>query len=364
MALLFFVVFIQNIVSFMTTKRIFVSNLWLRLVTVFFVLFIIFNAFSQQVGLIPEVVVEKALTEADFPIVSTSRSVASIQYDENEYKGVVRAIGDLQNDIDSVTGCKPGILTSGSSAGYEIIIGTVGKSRLIDQLIASKKLNAKDLKGKWESFVMATIKDPKPGVKQCLVIAGSDKRGTIYGVYEFSRQLGVSPWYWWADVPARKRSSVYVAAGRYASGEPKVKYRGIFINDENPCMQRWAREKFDGMNSKMYTRMYELLLRLNANLLWPGMWGSFKEYKPLIPLLKNEDGSYEGNSFNDDDPDNPRLADEYGIIMGTSHHEPMQRSQQEWIRNKNKYGNGEWNYVTNKAGIQQFFRDGIAHTKD
>ncbi|HEY6913416.1 MAG TPA: glycosyl hydrolase 115 family protein, partial [Paludibacter sp.] len=340
------------------------SNLRRKLITGVFFLLITFNAFTQQIGLIPGVIIEKALTEADFPIVSTSRSVASIRYDVNEYKGVVRAIGDLQNDIDSVTGYKPEILSSGLSTGYEIVVGTVGKSKLIDQLIASKKLDAKDLKGKWESFVLATIKDPKPGVKQCLVIAGSDKRGTIYGIYELSRQLGVSPWYWWADVPAIKRSSAYVRAGRYASGEPKVKYRGIFINDENPCMQRWARGKFAGMNSKMYTHIYELLLRLNANLLWPGMWGSFKEYKPLIPLLKNEDGSYEGNSFNDDDPDNPRLADEYGIIMGTSHHEPMQRSQQEWIRNKSKYGNGEWNYVTNKAGIQQFFRDGIEHTKN
>jgi hypothetical protein len=323
------------------------------------------SVMAQQTSGIPSgIIVEKSDKESDFPIVTSSHSATSIRYDETDYKGVIRAIGDLRNDVDSVTGCKPGILTSKSSTVYEIVIGTVGKSKFIDQLIASKKLDAKNLEGKWESFVIATIKDPKPGVKQCLVIAGSDKRGTIYGIYELSRQLGVSPWYWWADVPAQKHPSAYVTAGRYASGEPKVKYRGIFINDENPCMQRWAREKFDGMNSQMYTRMYELLLRLNANLLWPGMWGSFKEYKPLIQLLKNEDGSYEGNSFNDDDPDNPRLADEYGIIMGTSHHEPMQRSQQEWIRNKKKYGNGEWNYVTNKAGIQQFFRDGIEHTKN
>lgn len=106
------------------------------------------------------------------------------------------------------------------------------------------------------------------------MIAGSDKRGTIYGIYELSRQLGVSPWYWWADVPAKKRSEAYVLAGRYSSGEPKVKYRGIFINDEAPCFTGWTKEKFGGVNSKVYTRMFELLLRLRANYLWPAMWGN------------------------------------------------------------------------------------------
>jgi hypothetical protein len=339
---------------------------WSKTMILFCLFFIVLclPVYAQQnSGLISDIISEKSTTGTDFPIVGTGLP-ASIRYDINDYKGVIRAISDLQNDVDSVTGFKPRILTSELLTEYEIVIGTVGKSKLIDQLIASKKLDAKDLKGKWESFVIATIKNPKPGVNQYLVIAGSDKRGTIYGIYELSRQLGVSPWYWWADVPAQKRSSAFVIPGRYASGEPKVKYRGIFINDENPCMQRWARGKFEGMNSKMYTHMYELLLRLNANLLWPGMWGSFKEYKPLIPLLKNEDGSYEGNSFNEDDPENPRLADEYGIIMGTSHHEPMQRSQQEWIRNKSKYGNGEWDYMTNKNGIKDFFRDGIKNTKN
>ncbi|MBP1676489.1 MAG: glycosyhydrolase [Bacteroidetes bacterium] len=319
---------------------------------------------QQVTGLIPEVVIEKSQTGNDFPVVSIEKSVASIRYDASDFKGVIRAIGDLQNDINSVMALKPDLLTAESGKDYEIIIGTLGKNKWIDALVKSKKLDTKDLKGKWESFVITTIDNPQPGTKKSLVIAGSDKRGTIYGVYELSKQLGVSPWYWWADVPVRQRATAYVLAGRYTSGEPKVKYRGIFINDENPCMQRWARAKFGGMNSQMYTRMYELLLRLKANLLWPGMWGSFKEYKPLIPFLKNEDGSYEGNSFNEDDPENPRLADEYGIVIGTSHHEPMQRSQQEWIRNKQNYGNGEWNYITNKDGIQKFFRDGIENTKN
>ncbi len=320
---------------------------------------------AQQVtGIFSNIIIEKSANEQDFPILSKNGLGTAIHFDSNDYNGVIRAIGDLQNDINNVTGVRPGLNISGSKADYEIIIGTLGKSKLIDNLVSSRKLDAKDLKGKWESFVIATVKNPEPGVKQGLIIAGSDKRGTIYGIYELSRQLGVSPWYWWADVPVKKRAAAYVSAGRYASGEPKVKYRGIFINDENPCMQQWARAKFGGMNSKMYSRVFELLLRLRANMLWPGMWGAMKEYEPLKPILLDKDGNYEGNSFNEDDPDNPRLADEYGIVMGTSHHEPMQRSQQEWIRNKARYGNGEWNYVTNKDGIQKFFREGIEHTKN
>ena len=197
-----------------------------------------------------------------------------------------------------------------------------------------------------------------------LIILGSDKRGTIYGIYELSRQLGVSPWYWWADIPVAHHDEVYVKPGVYTDGEPKVKYRGIFINDENPCMQKWAKLKFGGMNSKMYSRVYELLLRMKANLLWPGMWGTFKEYKPMVPVFRNPDGTLEGNCFNWDDPDNPRLADEMGIVVGTSHHEPMQRSQQEWVRTKQNYGNGEWNYMTNEEGLKKFFREGIENTKN
>lgn len=319
---------------------------------------------QQSVHLLSNIIVDEAKTDTDFPIVIDRRSAAIIRFDEADFKGVIRAIGDLRNDIERVTGVKPSLETSGSSAEYEIIVGTFGQSSLIDKLVSSKKLDITELKGKWESFVITTIDNPQPGTKRCLVIAGSDKRGTIYGIYELSEQLGVSPWYWWADVPAKKRSSAYVLSGRYFSGEPKVKYRGIFINDENPCMQSWAREKFGGMNSQMYAHTFELILRLRGNCLWPGMWGSFLEHKPLIPMLKDEHGQYIGNSFNEDDPENPRMADEYGIVMGTSHHEPMQRSQQEWIRNKSKYGNGEWNYLTNKRGIQKFFKEGIENTKN
>jgi len=318
---------------------------------------------AQQSNEIPENLVRSNFAPNDFPLVD-SNGTATLWYDANDYKGVIRAIGDLQADIERVTSRKPLMSSSDTAPNMPVIIGTIGKSALIDKLLKSNVLRSADMKDKWESFVISTVTNPLPGVKQALVIAGSDKRGTIYGIYELSKQLGVSPWYWWADVPSLKRTEAYVRNGYFASGEPKVKYRGIFINDEIPAMSSWAKDKFGGMNSKMYTHMFELLLRLRANTLWPGMWGSMKEYEPTKPILRDENGNFEGNSFNEDDPENPRLADEYGIVMGTSHHEPMQRSQQEWLRNKANYGNGEWNYVTNKAGIQQFFKEGIEHTKN
>lgn len=299
---------------------------------------------AQQIGGLPrDIILENPASEHDFPIVSTTRVAAVIRYDRQDLQGVIRAIGDLKNDIDSVTGITPTVITGASTNAFEIVIGTLGHSKAIDELVSAKMINVNDLKGKWESFMITTI--PGVGVKgkQRLVITGSDKRGTIYGIYELSRQLGVSPWYWWADVPIRKHASAYVAAGSYNSGEPKVRYRGIFINDEAPCFTGWTQAKFGGRNSMVYTRMFELLLRLRANYLWPAMWSS---------------------AFNEDDPENPRLADEYGIVMGTSHHEPMLRSQVEWGRHRQEFGNGEWNYVTNKQGIQSFWRQGLERNKN
>ena len=299
---------------------------------------------QQTTGLMVNIITENSEgINSGFPIVSKEKLATPIRYDIADFKGVIRAIGDLQNDINSVTGIKPELLTTNPSRDYEILIGTLGYNKQIDNLASSGKLNTKDLKGKWESFVITTIENPKKSGQKILVIAGSDKRGTIYGIYELSRQLGVSPWYWWADVPAKKRTSAYVLPGRYNSGEPKVKYRGIFINDEAPCFSGWTKEKFGGPNSKAYSHMFELLLRLRANYLWPAMWG---------------------NAFNEDDPESPRLADEYGIVMGTSHHEPMMRAQKEWGNHRKEYGNGEWNYKTNKEGLKKFWEDGLQRNKN
>ena len=309
-----------------------------------FLLLISYSFFSNAQTInpsLPDFVVNKPTSNKDFPVVSTGGSPSVISYDDSDFPGVVRAIHDLQNDVESVTGKRPLIAAENEVPEYEIIIGTLGKSKVIDQLVQSKKLDLKDLKGMWESFVIATIEKPQPGTKKCLVIAGSDKRGTIYGIYELSQQLGISPWYWWADVPVKKRPSAYVLAGRYASGEPKVKYRGIFINDESPSFTGWCSAKFGGVNSKMYAHMFELLLRLKANYLWPAMWG---------------------NAFNEDDSLSPVVADEYGIVMGTSHHEPMMRAQKEYTKRKQEIG--PWDYTTNSANLEKFWFDGLSRNKD
>ena len=172
------------------------------------------------------------------------------------------------------------------------------------------------------------------GIQHSLIITGSDRRGTAYGVFELSRRMGVSPWYWWADVPVKKKKEVYVKNGTYYSGTPSVKYRGIFINDEAPAFSGWTKEKFGGVNHRVYEKIFELMLRMKANYLWPAMWG---------------------NAFNDDDPLNPVLADRYGIVMGTTHHEPMLRAQQEWKR----YGKGLWNYDSNEVRLKAFWKKGI-----
>ena len=194
-------------------------------------------------------------------------------------------------------------------------------------------------------------------MKSALVIAGSDKRGTIYGIYEISRQAGISPWYWWADVPARKSSELYVNPGRYTWGEPSVKYRGIFLNDEHPALTRWVAYKYDmaplskdppvppgvaNYGREFYARIFELLLRLNANYLWPAMWN---------------------NAFNEDDTLNARLADEYGIVMGTSHQEPMIRAQKEWDR---RYLEtlGRWSWTNHADTLVKFWREGVRRNSD
>lgn len=285
-------------------------------------------------------VTEKAET-GSFALVR-NHAAAALVVDAADYKGVVRAAGDLQADVERVTGVKPQIANAPAGANV-VLIGTVGKSAVIDGLVKAGKLKVDTIQGKWESFVIATVADPLPGVKQALVIAGSDKRGTIYGIYEVSEQIGVSPWYWWADVPVRHRAALSIQSGTYVQGPPAVKYRGIFINDEAPALTGWAKEKFGGLNSKMYTHVFELILRLRGNYLWPAMWD---------------------NAFNEDDPENPRLADEYGVVMGTSHHEPMMRSYQEWMHRKAHLGNGQWDYASNKPAIQQFFREGIENGKN
>lgn len=282
------------------------------------------------------------------------KTPAAILMETNDWPGVIRAANDLATDVQRVTGQRPQIATrSVLDATNVVIIGTIGKSRTIDALVREKKIEVSGIAGKWESFFLQVVKHPLPGVRQALVICGSDKRGTIYGIYDLSEQIGVSPWYWWADVPPEHHDQLFVKAGKYVQGPPSVKYRGIFLNDEAPDLSGWVHEQYGAVPGKpwisnygrgFYTNLFELLLRLRANYLWPAMWG---------------------NAFNEDDPENPRLADEYGIVMGTSHQEPMLRAQQEWDRGPGtKYGRWNWNDINQRPPLIQFWRDGIRRNKN
>ena len=190
-----------------------------------------------------------------FPLVANGQS-AALCVSPHDYPGVLRVAGHLQTDIKHVTGIEPNIMTDETHAPYLVIIGTIGKNPIVDKLIEEKKIHAEEVINRWDTYALQTVKNPLPSVEQALVIFGSNKRGTIYGMYDLSSQIGVSPWYWWADAPIKKKENVYIKPGFYSPGEPKVKYRGIFINDEAPALRNWAKEKFGGHNTKFYEKVF------------------------------------------------------------------------------------------------------------
>lgn len=263
-------------------------------------------------------------------------SNASILVDANDHAVVKKAAHFFSTDMQSVTLRESSVQnTISKSNKTAIIIGSVDQSSFIKQLVQQKKLSVADITGKWEAYKIVTIKNPFKGIDQALVIAGSDRRGTAFAVFELSKQIGVSPWYWWADVPVETKQEIYINSTAKLSDAPKVKYRGIFINDEAPALSNWSKEKFGGFNSKFYAKVFELMLRLKSNYIWPAMWG---------------------NAFYDDDSLNIKVADEYAIVIGTSHHEPLMRAHAEWAR----YGKKQkWNYDSTEAGLQEFWRGGM-----
>ena len=253
---------------------------------------------------------------------------ATLSYEATEPKAVQIAVASLQQDFSRVMGFSPMKADKAT-----IMIGTVGFNKQIDRWVKSGKLA--NLKGKREKFIITTIDGQ-------VVIAGSDRRGTVFGIYELSRQMGVSPWYWWMDVPVAKHDYVGVLPGTYTDGEPAVEFRGLFLNDEAPCLTTWVKNTF-GTNygdHNFYAKVFELILRLKGNFLWPAMWGW---------------------AFYADDPENSKTADDMGVMMGTSHHEPMARNHQEYARNRQAWG--AWNYQTNQTKLDQFFREGIERMK-
>jgi len=267
--------------------------------------------------------------------------VAPIFVSSTDPEGVIRAAGDLRSDLQKVTGTlpelvilEPGQLPEVDGSQEIIVVGSLGASHLIDPLLQKLLPEAGRLAGAWESALTAVVENPFPGTGRALVICGSDKRGTIYGIYELSAQIGVSPWHFWADVVPPERGQLFVPDGAYWLESPKVTYRGIFINDEAPALAGWAHERYGGFNHQFYAQVFELILRMKGNYLWPAMWG---------------------RAFYDDDPLNAPLADEYGIVIGTSHHEPMMRAHVEWSR----YGEGPWDYRENSGTLSSFWREGI-----
>lgn len=296
-------------------------------------------------------------TDGAFPLVA-GEAVAPLWADASDWPGVLRAVQDLQADVERVTGQKPALReTSAVDADTAVLIGTLGRSPLIDGLVAAGKLDASPIAGRWEAFTIQVVEQPRPGLERALVIAGSDKRGTIYGIYELSQQIGVSPWYWWADVTPRHQDELYVAREGLIETGPTVKYRGIFLNDEYPALTKWVAAKFGQVTTEanpnapsgvanygreFYTRIFEVMLRMRGNYLWPAMWN---------------------NAFNEDDPANARLADEYGIVMGTSHQEPMMRAQKEWDW-RYRSTLGHWNYGQHPEVLERFWREGIRRNKD
>ncbi len=305
----------------------------------------------QSFALVEPQYVENIADPGDFCVVQ-GNVTAPVYVDPNDYAGVIIAADNLCADVRRVTGLTPAMVHTEAALGTNaIIIGTLGKSRIIDRLIQAGKIDVSSITDKWESYFTQVVPDPLPGVASGLVIVGSDRRGTIYGIYDLSAEMGVSPWHWWADVPVPHQDTIFVKAGKYEQGPPAVKYRGIFLNDEAPDLTRWIQEKFGSApgysgaanyGPAFYTNLFEVMLRLKANYLWPAMWN---------------------NAFNEDDTNNPRLADEYGIVMGTSHQEPMMRAQKEWDR---KYSReyGSWNYARIPNVVSNFWREGIERNKN
>ena len=260
---------------------------------------------------------------------------ATVSYSQEEPKQVLRAINDLRIDIERVTGAgKDGVRKEGG----QIVVGTYG-SKTIEKLIAKGLLKEQDLMGKWESYVITVTNEPEPR----LVIAGSDKRGTIYGIYEVSQRIGVTPWYWWADVPVRQNPQATIDCDYYASGEPTVRYRGIFINDEDWGLKPWAASNYErelgDIGPKTYARVCELLLRLKANM--------------LAPAMHSCTGAFYSH------PQSKVVCDSFGIIITTSHCEPLllnNAASTEW----DQLRDGDWNYKTNRETILQKWDDRLS----
>lgn len=258
---------------------------------------------------------------------------ACVYYDAQDFEVVKTTAGLFANDVKEVSGQILGVATTKETPQKNcIIVGTLGHNEWIDQMIAKKKLDVEPLKNRWESYLVQLVRNPLPGVDKALVIVGSDRRGAAYGLLSVSRTIGVSPWYWWADAPIVKKDQLHLKVDKYISKEPTVKYRGIFINDEDWGLYRWSKRNFEkevgNFGPRTYAKVCELLLRLQANYLCPAMHDASMAFHRI--------------------PENRVVADRFAIIMGSSHCEPLLfNTASEWKRDKM----GEWDYINNKKGV-------------
>ncbi|HNT20712.1 MAG TPA: glycosyl hydrolase 115 family protein [Saprospiraceae bacterium] len=274
-------------------------------------------------------------SESGFPL----HQAGAIVIDPGDEALTLKTAELFRQDLEMVFGIHPEIISDADPARLAgiknpVLLGTIAGSSLVKAWAAQQHINLESLQGKWETYLVSVVDQSGSGQKS-LLLAGSDRRGMAFGAFELCKQMGVSPWYWWADVPVVKKEALYVKDKLLVTDAPKVKYRGIFINDEAPALSGWTREKFGGFNHLFYQKVFELILRLKGNYLWPAMWG---------------------NAFYDDDFMNRAYADLYGIVIGTSHHEPLMRAHDEWRR----YGKRQkWNYDSTEAGLKEFWKGGM-----
>lgn len=273
----------------------------------------------------------RSATDGSFPLILGGQA-AVIVADEGLEQPVLTAIEAVRKDLAAIaTDDRP-------DAARSIRVGTTSSPH-IRALIESGDLNVDSLEGQWEAYLQTVVMGGDNGDEPQLVIVGSDARGAIYGLYDLSERIGVSAWHWWADVPVIKQADLFIAPGANMD-KPDVKYRGIFLNDENPALYGWVHENYeDGFGDGFYERVFELILRHKGNYIWPAMWGK---------------------AYYDDDPDNVKLARDMGVIVGTSHHEPLGRAHVEWER----YGDGPWDYDRNPETLLEFWRGGMDRMKD
>ena len=277
-------------------------------------------------------------------VITTTEHAAPIVFDEADHSVVGIAARALGTDIEAVSGLQPSVGNDITPGTMPIIVGTLSQSTLINALAEGRKLDVTGIAGKWEAYTLQVVSNPQEDISQALVIAGSTPRGTAYGIFELSRLMGVSPWIWWADVVPEHRSTLYATPGTLTVDEPSVRFRGIFINDEDWGLEPWAAANMDtsikNIGPRTYERVFELLLRLRANIIWPAMHPCSTAFWRIT--------------------ENPQLAAQYDIVLGSSHCEPMLRNNVgEWTASASSY-----NYATNPSGVQAYWRTRVEESKN